>query len=69
MNLRRTCTFLLLLVAGYLVAAIAFALMVRIVFDEELPLLQEIIVGVYVHVLAILAGYAFARSQMKRQGW
>lgn len=69
MNLRRTSTFLLLLVAGYLVAVIAIALMVRIAADEELPPLQEIIVGVCVHVLAILAGYAFARSQMKRQGW
>lgn len=69
MNLRRASTFLLLLVAGYLVAAIAFALMVRIVSDEEPPLLQEVVVGISVHALALIAGISFARSQMRRQGW
>jgi ABC-type uncharacterized transport system permease subunit len=64
---RRTITFWLLLIVGWLIAALFFSLLARLLasFDDLTPT-ESWITGIAIHVLAALAGFAFVRSRTRR---
>ena len=60
----RSITFWVLLIVGWLIAALLFSVLTRLFasFDDMTP--GELwITGITIHVLAVLAGFSFARSR------
>jgi hypothetical protein len=70
-NGKSITAFVFLLVAGYLVAAVAITFMARLAGadDEVISGARGVVIVISMHALALVAGYSFARSQMKRRGW
>jgi hypothetical protein len=62
----RSIKFWALLVVGWLIAAMFFSLLARLFASfDDMTGAQLWITGLSIHVLAILAGFSFARSKVR----
>jgi hypothetical protein len=68
MSYWRSIKFWALLFVGWLIAAMFFSLLARVFASfDDMTKLQLWITGISIHILAVLAGFSFARSKMRAQ--
>jgi hypothetical protein len=63
----RSIKFWALLIVGWLIASMFFSILARFFASfDDLTRAQLWITGITIHVLALLAGFSFARSKVRR---